>query len=185
MHSIQNGLRVCPQSPRSHSGASFSPPIFNHLQCLDRSPASSTASGAQNFGHLRPYLPLLCQNSARFFRNPLFLRRLDFGQDVPRLRKAAVSNGHNVTHGSWPLGTLPLINTVAESGDSLRPQNCSSPSRGCLPPRCSLANGPVYCLLWSFSPITSVSRKFLNPALFFFANFPWQGDNVRGVPKEP
>jgi hypothetical protein len=36
-----------------------------------------------------------------------------------------------------------------------------------------------------FSPISSVSRKFLNPALFFFANFPWQGDNVRGVPKEP
>jgi hypothetical protein len=37
------------------------------------------------------------------------------------------------------------------------------------------------------SPIAlfSSAQQFLNPALFFFANFPWQGHNVRGVPKEP
>ena len=121
--------------------------------------------------------PILSKILHELLKTPLFLISLRWPERAPPSRKTTASNGRIVALGDS--GKFPLTNLASPRicGLFSARKQIRSAEGLCLSPQRYLSN-PIHSRYLS-------SREFLNPALFFFANFPSQGHNVRGVPKEP
>ena len=121
--------------------------------------------------------PLFVKSVAPILRKPLFLKSLDRVKSLyPDTGLQTLGNDFCIFRRSFTrdIGRGTALSDAITGAQSFNSEVFLFPN---------LAREPA-C---PFSPITLFSspQQFLNPALFFFANFPWQGHNVRGVPKEP
>jgi hypothetical protein len=167
--------------------------ILNYLKYLDCIESCPRLLGVQDFGLLRPGFSLFCQKHGRYSSETLICEApLDREKtSVFRPRRHGLQT-LRVRRSRFPGGPFPPATFSSRpqlQGAFALPRSVAHPFRGeALSLSLALANGPLHNLSFAFLTYNfcfSSPQQFLNPAFFFFANFPWQGHNVRGVPKEP